>query len=187
MIPNLLTFLRILLVLPCAYAFYLGYYQLAIGTFILASITDGIDGFLARKLACQTQLGAILDPLADKFLIVILFFVFTIQNFIPLWFASVIIIREFILLGGALFYRLKFGPVVFIPTLLSKINTCLLLLLLLVTLIQAMLGKHSSNFREYLITASLITSISSCVIYIWQWSVRVKKSWKLFLNKNLGA
>ncbi len=167
--------LRIFLVLPCAYAFYLNYYQLAITIFIFAAFTDCIDGFLARRLACQTNLGAILDPLADKFLIVMLFYVLTLKNFIPVWFASIIIVREFILLSGALYYRVKHGPVVFIPTLLSKINTCLLLFLLFITLLQALLGFQLYNgLKDYLIIIILITSITSCIIYIKQWIVRLR-------------
>jgi cardiolipin synthase len=173
--------LRILLVLPCAYAFYLAYYKLAIGIFVLASATDCIDGFLARKLSCQTKLGAILDPLADKFLIVALFFVLTIKNFIPFWFAGVIILREFILLSGAAYYRFMFGPVIFVPTMLSKINTCLLLFLLLVVLSQAMLEWHGFYFNTYLMVIILITSISSGLVYIYRWCVKILKL--LNLNK----
>lgn len=183
-IPNVLTFLRIFLVLPCAYFLYLENYQVAISIFVLASATDCIDGFLARKLACQTELGAILDPLADKFLIVALFFVLTLKGFIPLWFAVIIIGREFILLSGAAFYRYKFGPVVFTPTMISKINTGLLLFLLLITLIEAMSVNTNLliNLKYYVILITLFTSIYSSLIYIIRWAAQVKQSFKKLNN-----
>ncbi len=177
-IPNILTILRILLVIPCAYFFYTESYQLSIGIFVLASATDCIDGFLARRLACQTELGAIIDPLADKFLIISLFIVIAWKNYLPLWFSIIIIGREFILLSGAAYYRLKFGPVVFVPTMISKINTGLLLFLLLITLLEAMLGSNVmfSAIKYYSIILILITSIYSGLDYIYKWSYRVKDS-----------
>jgi len=177
-IPNILTILRILLVLPCAYFFYIEYYKLSIGIFILAAATDCVDGFLARKLGCQTELGAILDPLADKFLIIALFVVLTIKFYIPFWFSIIIILRELVLLGGATFYRYKFGPVVFIPTMISKINTCLLMSLLLITLIQAMLNYNLDYFKDYLFIIILLTSIYSALVYIWRWGIKVNTSLK---------
>jgi len=179
-IPNVLTILRIILVLPCAHALYTENYNLAIAIFVLASITDCIDGFLARRLSCQSKLGAILDPLADKLLIVALFLVLTLKNLLPLWFSIIIISREVVLLSGAAFYRFMFGPVIFIPTMLSKINTCLLLFLLLCVLLKIMGFSLfiENNFIYYVTMATLVTSIYSGLDYAWQWGVRVYKSIK---------
>lgn len=180
-IPNILTMLRILLVIPCGLAFYFGYYSGAIAIFVLAAVTDGIDGYLARKLGCQSKLGAIMDPLADKFLVVTLFFILTIKNFIPPWFAVVIISRELVLLIGASFYRFMFGPVIFIPTMLSKLNTCFVLLLLLIKLLEAMSIQlfDTDGFTYYLMAVILFTSIYSGLDYVRRWSVKVYKSWHL--------
>ena len=175
-IPNLLTLLRIILVFPCAYNLYYDNHAIAIALFVLASGTDCIDGLLARKLSCQTQLGAVLDPLADKLLIVVLFSVLTLKGFLPSWFAAIVIIREFILLSGAAFYRFMFGPVIFVPTLMSKFNTCLLLFLLLLSLLQSMSIVVSTSFINYLLIMILATSIYSALDYIHKWTKRVYKT-----------
>lgn len=175
-IPNILTLLRMCLVVPCAYAFLHDYHTTAISIFILAAFTDCIDGLLARRLACQSKLGAVLDPLADKFLIIVLFIVLTVKNIIPNWFAGIVVIRELILLSGAAFYRFMFGPVIFVPTMVSKINTSLLLLLLLVSLLQGMQILDVRGYTVYLLVAILITSVYSAIDYISKWTVRVYKT-----------
>lgn len=175
-IPNLLTVLRIVLVIPCALFLLFDYYKAAISIFMIASVTDGFDGLIARKLSCQTALGAILDPIADKILVVALFSVMTIKGLIPTWFASLVIVREFVLLGGAAFYRCLFGPIIFIPTMLSKINTCLLLLLLLLALLQGMEVIYNPVLNNYLLGLIVFTSVYSGIDYILKWSKRVYKS-----------
>lgn len=165
-----------LLVIPCSVSILLDYYKLAIVIFMLAAVTDGIDGLLARKLGCQTALGAVLDPLADKLLVVSLFAIFTFKNFIPYWFAAIVIVRELILLSGAAFYRFMFGPVIFVPTMLSKINTCLLLLLLLLSLLNGMKLYDLTETIYYLLMTILFTSIYSGIDYMIKWGVRVYKT-----------
>lgn len=175
-IPNLLTILRIILVIPCALFLLYDHYKAAIGIFLIAAVTDGFDGLIARKLSCQSSLGAILDPIADKVLVVALFSVMTIKGFIPSWFALLVIVRELILLSGAAFYRCLFGPIIFIPTMLSKINTCLLLLLLLMALLQGMQITYSKMLNNYLIGLIVFTSLYSGLDYILKWSKRVYKT-----------
>lgn len=184
-IPNVLTILRILLILPCALAVYYDNYIVAILIFMLASITDYIDGYLARKLSCQTKLGTILDPIADKLLIISLFSIILLKSMLPFWFASIIIIRELILLGGAGIYRMLFGPAIFLPTMLSKVNTFLLLMLLSMVIFNE--GFHFfdlSFFIKTLVIITLFTSIYSAADYIWQWISMVCGSVK-FNNKSL--
>lgn len=175
-IPNLLTVLRMLLVVPCAYAFLYDYNFAAIAIFMMAAFTDGVDGLLARKMGCQSKLGAVLDPLADKLLIVVLFTVLTIKNLIPGWFALIVIIRECILLSGAAYYRFMFGPVIFVPTMVSKINTSLLLFLLLLSLLQSVGVLITSSYITLLLILILTTSIYSAVDYICKWILRVYKT-----------
>lgn len=177
-IPNILTSIRIALVIPCVLCLHYDLYAYALAILFLAGVTDGVDGILARRWGCQTKLGAVLDPLADKILVVALFLVFYLKNFIPLWFSLVIISRELILLSGAAFYRFVFGPVIFVPTLLSKLNTCLILLLLLTSLLHGMSLGDYSQFNYYLMMTILFTSIYSAVDYIIKWTIRVYQSFK---------
>jgi cardiolipin synthase len=175
-IPNILTILRMFLVIPCAYAFLNDYNVVAVSIFMLAAFTDFIDGLLARKMAWHSQLGAVLDPLADKLLIVVLFTVLTIKGAIPSWFTWIVIVREGILLSGAAYYRFMFGPVIFVPTMVSKINTSLLLFLLLLSLLKSMGIFDASPYMTFLLMAILTTSIYSAVDYIYKWILRVYKT-----------
>ena len=82
-IPNLLSLTRIALLYPIFNNIYLNNFKLSIIFFILASLTDALDGFLARRMNWQTQLGTILDPVADKLLLSGAIFIFWINNYIP--------------------------------------------------------------------------------------------------------
>ena len=84
-IPNLLSITRIALVYPILNNIYLGNYELSILFFIIASITDALDGFLARLMNWQTFLGTILDPVADKMLLSGTIFIFWINELIPFY------------------------------------------------------------------------------------------------------
>ncbi len=84
-IPNLLSLIRIGLVYPILNAIYIGDYLLGLIYFIIASLTDALDGFLARKMDWYTELGKILDPVADKLLLIGTVFVLWVNNFIPLF------------------------------------------------------------------------------------------------------
>ena len=82
-IPNLLSIIRIALVYPILNNIYVGNFETSIIFFLIASFTDALDGYLARKMNWQTELGRILDPVADKLLLSGTVFIFWINNFIP--------------------------------------------------------------------------------------------------------
>ena len=96
--PTILTFLRIALVAPVMILVFMDDLPAEIATivcFILASLTDKLDGYLARKNKQVTDLGAFLDPLADKMLVNLTFLAFVMLNIVPLWMFAVILIRDF--------------------------------------------------------------------------------------------
>ena len=82
-IPNLLTIIRIALVYPILNNIYLGNFEISIIYFIVASVTDGLDGFIARKMNWQTELGTLLDPVADKILLSGSIFILWLNQYIP--------------------------------------------------------------------------------------------------------
>lgn len=124
---NLLTLLRIGLLIPFLYLIGVGQFGLALGVFFLASLTDFADGYIARRFKQQSNLGRILDPLADKLLTTAAFVVMAIPRgdfpSIPVWLAAAVVARDLmIVLGAFVVYQLtKFKD--FKPTLLGKINT----------------------------------------------------------------
>ena len=100
-IPNLLTIVRIALVYPILNNIYLGNFEISIIYFIVASVTDGLDGFIARKMNWQTELGTLLDPVADKILLSGSIFILWLNQFIPFYIFVIFFSRDVAILLGA--------------------------------------------------------------------------------------
>jgi cardiolipin synthase len=122
-IPNLISSIRIVLVAPIAVA--LAEHQLltSIALFGVAALSDAADGFLAKRFGWQTELGAVLDPAADKLLLATVFVVLAYLRLIPLWLMAAAVARDAIIVLGALLYRAFLGPLDVRPSKLSKFNT----------------------------------------------------------------
>lgn len=134
-VPNLVTILRIALVAPAAWFLWHDQVGYALGLIAVAGVSDAVDGELARRFNWRTRFGAIADPTADKLLVVVVFAVLAIQGHLPLWLLAVVVLRDVVIVSGALTYRRLFGHLDIEPTLLSKINTgsqVVMLILLLV-------------------------------------------------------
>ncbi len=111
-IPNMLSFLRLLMVGVFLYFFKRSQYYAALGVYILAILTDMLDGYLARRNGWITDLGKILDPLADKLMLITALICFYLQGWIPLWLLAIVMGKETIMIiGGA--FLLKKDVVVF--------------------------------------------------------------------------
>src|SRR5690349_15666864 len=126
-VANLLTVVRILLMVPFLYLIAQGRYGTALAIFFLASLTDFADGYVARRFKQHSRLGRFLDPLADKLLTTAAFVVMAIPRSdfgsIPIWLALLVVGRDLVIVLGALVvYRLT-GFKDFKPTLLGKFNT----------------------------------------------------------------
>jgi cardiolipin synthase len=122
-LPNLITVVRILLVFPTAWLLWQTRYVEALILMAIAGASDAVDGWLARKLNAVSRLGAALDPVADKLLVVAMFLIFAVQAHLPLWMVIIVVGRDVIIVGGASIYRLLFGSIEFAPTRISKANT----------------------------------------------------------------
>ena len=132
-LPNIISSIRILLVVPIALA--LAHHQLVttLWLFGVAAASDAVDGFLAKRFGWQTELGGILDPLADKLMLVTVFVVLTLLGSVPVWLTTAVIARDCIIVIGAVSYRMLLGPVMAQPSLVSKLNTfCQIIFLLVV-------------------------------------------------------
>jgi cardiolipin synthase len=122
-IPNIISAIRILLVAPIAMT--LGDHQLAatIVLFGVAALSDAADGFLAKRYGWQSELGAVLDPAADKLLLVTVFITLAYLKLMPLWLMAVAVARDVIIVLGVLLYRYWFGPLNVRASVVSKFNT----------------------------------------------------------------
>lgn len=124
-IPNLLTLLRIILVPVIVILLIQGLFLKALIAFIVAALSDVLDGFLARILHQQTALGAYLDPIADKALLASSFVTLSVLHVIPGWLTVIVISRDIIILLGILMLSMMSISVKIRPTFVSKITTAL--------------------------------------------------------------
>ncbi len=123
MLPNLISILRLFLV-PLVVALIMdGDWTLAFFGFLLAGISDAVDGFIARQFDMRTELGAYLDPLADKTLLVSIFVTLALVGQIPGWLTIVVVTRDVMIVGGIILAWLLGAPLAMRPALLSKLNT----------------------------------------------------------------
>src|SRR5918994_5135105 len=137
-IPNALCILRMLLVVPVAWLLFTDNYRLTLLLFAFAAATDGLDGFLAKRFGWTSELGKILDPLADKILLVGVFVTLAALGFVPIWLAVTAVLRDVTITAGAIAYNALYGYPNGRPTIISKINTgCQILYLLLAVAAKA--------------------------------------------------
>lgn len=173
-IPNAISAIRIALVLPILVMVKNGNFGWAIGLFLLAGLSDIVDGYLAKRFNWHTRLGALLDPVADKLLVASLFIILAHSQYIPLWLAVVVILRDVIIILGATAYNFLIGPVQGEPTRVSKINTALQLLFLLFALSRAGFGWPDDILLTIMSAIVLLTVIISGIDYVWSWSRRTR-------------
>ena len=134
-IPNLITLMRLLLVAPVAVTILSHEFMLTLILFAVASVSDGVDGYLARRFDWTSRFGAILDPVADKLMLIVSFFLLTYIDIFPMWLAAVVIGRDLIIVAGATAYHILFGQYDFMPSRIGKLSTLLQFLLVLSALV----------------------------------------------------
>lgn len=171
-LPNLLTVLRCLLTVPLALQLEERQYGNALALFVIAGMSDALDGFLAKRFHWQSRFGAIADPLADKLLLLVGFGMLSYIAVLPWWLFVLVLARDVIIVGGALTYHYLFGPYPMQPTLLSKTNTTLQIGLLTMVLINLGLAPLPA---DWLLVGLMIVSFSTVLSgldYVWTWGRR---------------
>lgn len=175
-LPNAICILRILLTWPTVQAIQQERYALALTLFAVAAVSDGLDGFLAKRYGWTSDLGRILDPAADKLLLVAVFLTCAWQGLVPLWLAAAAIARDVMIALGAGIYRLWFGPLHGRPTWISKLNTALQIVLLIGAIVQAGYQLVPVPLWGALVVATLVTTLASGADYLARFVLR---AWNL--------
>lgn len=165
-IPNLLCVLRIFLVLPILYVLLTGQYVWAFVLFGFAGFTDGLDGFLARRFNWRSQLGGILDPIADKLLMVSVFVALAAIQLVPAALAMLVIGRDLLIVTGVVSYRTLVGPVQGDASVVSKFNTAVLLLFVLAVISHAGFAFPPATAVTFLGAIVIVTTIVSGLDYV---------------------
>lgn len=173
-IPNLITILRIMLVVPIIWVLAREQYGWALILFAVAGASDGIDGFLAKRYGWTSRLGSLLDPLADKLLQVSCFVVLAWLGHIPIWLVALIVLRDIVIVSGALAYHFRVGPFHAEPTLLSKFNTLAQIVLVLAVIVHAGVWPMPVWWIDTLVYIVLFSTVSSGVQYVVIWGRRAR-------------
>lgn len=176
-IPNILTTLRLILVVPILLALLKQEYAIALGLFIFAGFTDAIDGLLARVYGWTSEYGAMVDPLADKVLLTGSFIALWWTQEVSGWLVVLIIVRDVWIVSGAITYHYLIGRLEFAPTMVSKINTFLQIFLVVIILIDKSLVALPHWFKEITIDLILVTLVISSIQYTWQWGRKAIKNY----------
>ena len=171
-IPNLLSIMRISLVYPILNNIYLNNFQLSIVFFIVAAITDALDGFLARKMNWQTDLGAILDPIADKLLLSGTIFILWLTEFIPFYIFIIFIGRDIVILLGAAVQMTLNELDTPMPNLLGKLTTSLQIIYIAVVFLKEIFNlEFAISILDIII---IVITITSLIVYALNWYKDIK-------------
>ena len=167
LVPNLICAVRILLVAPVAVAILAGRYPLALALFVIAGVSDALDGYLARRYGWITELGQILDPAADKLLMVATYLTLSFAGHVPWWLCLTAVVRDVTIAGGALAYRRVCHTWGVGATGVSKLNTLVSVAYLAGVLAAvAMPGLVAAPLLTVLGAAVFVTTVVSGLDYV---------------------
>ena len=166
-LPNILTLIRILLLPFFATTLIYGDYQYALVIFLTASVTDLLDGFVARMQKQITIFGSILDPVADKFLLITSFIIMSVYGWIPKWLTIIVISRDLIVVTGWLILFFVTHNQKVEPSILGKTVSILQFLLIGTILLLRNINDYSSVPGSFFILVAVLTSVSG-IQYIYK-------------------
>jgi cardiolipin synthase len=174
-LPNLICLLRIALIWPVLAALHAGAPLVALALFIVAAISDGLDGYLAKRFGWTSDLGRFLDPLADKLLLMVVYVKCAWLDLVPWWLTAAVVARDVMIGLGALTFRVWFGALRGRPTVISKINTATQLVYIMLVLLAAGFGFPP---RALLKACALITLATTAVSGAHYLNVFVRRAWE---------
>jgi len=169
-IPNFICLVRIVLVVPITLLLVRDQYTIALVLIVIAGLSDGLDGYLARHFGWTSRIGGLLDPLADKLLFVTVFAALTWNGLVPVWLFAVVIGRDVIIVSGALAYEYLIGPVEPAPSKVGKLNTVMALLYLFFLMTWQIFGWPPEVTLTVTGAGVFVVSLVSGLDYVLTWS-----------------
>ncbi len=165
-VPNVITFGRLCAV-PLAFWLIIDHHPAyAFFLFVAAGISDAVDGYLARRWG-GNMVGAVLDPVADKALLVTMYVTLAAVNYLPDWLATLVVFRDLVIVGGVIVLAVLGQAVAIRPLYVSKINTALQILLVALTLLLAGFELSAPIAMLVLIWAVATSTLASGAAYVW--------------------
>jgi cardiolipin synthase (CMP-forming) len=173
LLPNFITVGRLLAVPLAIWLMLTDRYSAAFWLFLAAGLSDGIDGYLARRLKARSEIGAYLDPLADKCLLVSSYVTLGYQGHIESWLVILVVFRDLLIIGGAILYQILTQSLTMQPLLISKLNTVLQIVLIGAVLAELGLGIGDSELTQWLGYLVAASTLASGGAYVVVWGRRV--------------
>jgi len=164
-LPNAITLVRVILIPFFVDLMIYGYYRPALLVFIAACLTDALDGMVARLTNSRTELGAFLDPMADKLLIVTSFITLALLEKLPVWLVIIVVSRDIILTLGSLVIYLTGHGLTIQPSIIGKATTFLQLLVVTLALVLVAYGVRS-EYLWIISWAAAASTVASGVQYV---------------------
>jgi cardiolipin synthase len=168
-IPNVITVFRIFLVPVVVWLIIAGEMQLAFIGFVLAGVSDGLDGYLAKRYGWQTELGAYLDPIADKVLLVSIYLVLGFFAHLPVWLVIAVVTRDILIIGAFLLSWMLGRNVEVRPLFISKANTVGQILLAALTMGDIGFALGLGDLTRVLVWITGILTVLSAAAYLVNW------------------
>ena len=175
-IPNIISILRIFLVVPVVWALVNGEFEIGLALFAVAGISDAVDGFLAKTFHWQTRLGGFLDPLADKLLLIGSFIAIGWLGLVPWWLVALVILRDLVIVAGAVTYHFTVGRFEAEPSHLSKVNTAVQILLVVLVVLDSSMVPMPPVLIATGVAVVTLTTVWSGVNYVVEWTRRAERS-----------
>lgn len=171
-LPNTLSILRMLMVVPVVWALASARFGVALGLFAAAGISDALDGAIAKRWGWSSRLGALLDPAADKLLVLGTYTTLAVGHRVPWWLVGLMFGRDVVIVSGAAIYRWRRGPFVIQPALSSKITTGLLIVVGVALVVQGLRPWLSSTGENILVGILAVSLCISGFDYLISWGLR---------------
>jgi cardiolipin synthase (CMP-forming) len=168
-IPNYITILRLLLVPFVVWSMLSGQQLAALLGFVIAGVSDGVDGYIARRYDMKSELGTYMDPIADKLLLVSVFIVLAYQGMLPLWLVSMVVFRDALIVSAVMLSAVMGNPVAMHPLFVSKANTATQIALAALVLAQLGFGFESNVPVGALIVLAALLTAASTAAYLVTW------------------
>lgn len=168
-IPNLITLGRILLVPVVVWAIASNQMEIAFAVFVIAGISDAVDGFLAKRFNMASDLGALLDPVADKALLVSIYVSLGIWGAVPRWLVILVVSRDIMIVGAVIVSWLFGKPIPMKPLMVSKLNTVAQVAFAALILAALGFGFRSSPYDLILMGFVTILTLASVSLYLVEW------------------
>jgi cardiolipin synthase len=178
-LPNAITLARMLLAPPLAWLILEGHNAAALAVAAIAGLSDAVDGLLAKRFGWQSRLGGLLDPIADKLMLLGCFVALGIAEALPWWLVGLVVARDAVIVSGALAYHRLVGPLTAAPSGLSKVTTAAQIALVLLALVEGLERVALPGWLESgaLLLVAALTAASG-LHYVLSWGAKARRAWR---------